>query len=200
MTGKAAPIRPRKRTLLPPDPPLRGTDGIWPAHIATVRPLPVGPLDDRQPQVLWIDDTPFAPLSAVAIWFNETARHSGFPLAIVLYRDHFDIAKFERGACDHAERTDRGAIGQFLRVLKRQGGFSKGDSPEAHARGIRRVMRESNAAIIEANERALALAPPQRDLGYIVRRCEALMYYDPAPVFVPKPLDPWPKKVIKRKS
>ena len=45
MTGKAKPVR-RKTVLTPPiiDPPMRGTDGVWPDIIATVRPLlPEGP-------------------------------------------------------------------------------------------------------------------------------------------------------------
>jgi hypothetical protein len=211
MTGKPVPMkRHRKRILLPPDPPLPGANGVWPDRIATVRPLPAGPLDGRQPQVLWIDDSPFAPLAAIAIWFNEEARASGYPLAIVLYRNHFDIVEFERGAIDHAERTDRGPIGQFLRVLGRYGGFSKADSAIDHAIGIRRSIQHNDSAMVASNERAVRLAPPtkpsfvgiaRRGIGWIDRSLRSdsnpdsrlISVGDPALPLAPNPNHPLAK-------
>jgi hypothetical protein len=179
MTAKpGSPMRRRKRVLLPPDPPLPGTDNIWQEHIATVRRLPAEPLDPRQPQAIWIDDSPWASLSTVAIWFNEVAHRTGFAIAIVLRVADFDIVEFQRGAVDHAEQTDRGPIGQFLRVLKQYGGFNKNDSAHDHAIGIRRSVRHNNSGIIAANERAIGETErklPKRDLAEIVRRSERIL-------------------------
>jgi hypothetical protein len=190
-TGK---VVKRKTVLTPPivDPPMRGTDGVWPDIIATVRPLPAGPLDGPPGLGVWFNNRAVVRIPELAAWFNELAARAGLNIGMVCGTDSFDIWETDRGAVDRAELTDRGPVGQFLRALKKFGGFSKGDSPEQHALAVRAVIRENNTAIVEANERVLMLAPPERDIADVVRRCERMIYEDrspPVPRFIPGPSD-----------
>jgi hypothetical protein len=196
-TGQAAPVR-RKRVLTPPiiDPPMRGTDGVWPDIIATVRPLPAKPLGDPPGLGIWFNERAVVRVPEMAAWFNETAKRAGLNVGMVCGTDSFDIWETERGACDRAELTDRGPVGQFLRVLTKLG-HSKGNSREQHELAVQEAIRENNTAIVEANERVLMLAPPERDIADVVRRCERMIYEDrspPVPAVIPKPSDlpTWP--------
>jgi hypothetical protein len=198
MTGKAAPVR-RKRVLTPPiiDPPLRGTDGVWPDIIATVRPLPADPFDGPPGLGIWFNGRPVVRVPEMAAWFNETAKRAGLHVGMVCGTDSFDIWETVPGDCVRAELTDKGPVGQFLRVLTKFGGFSKVDSPEQHARAVQEAIRENNTSIVEANERVLMLAPPERDIADVVRRCERMIYEDrspPVPAVIPKQSDlpTWP--------
>ena len=58
MSSQAAVRRRRKMVLTLPiiDPPLRGTSGVWPDIIATVRPLPDGPLDGPPGLGVWLNE------------------------------------------------------------------------------------------------------------------------------------------------
>ena len=175
---KAAPV-PRKRILTPPinDPLPRGTGGVWPDIIATVRLLPAGPLDGPQGLGVWFNDRAVVRVPEMAAWFNETAARARLNIGMVCGTDYFDIWETVPGACDRAELSDKGPVGQFLRVLKMYGGFSPGASPKQHALAIQAIKHENNTAIIEANDQGLRLAP-MRDVGEIVRRCELMIYED----------------------
>jgi hypothetical protein len=196
MTGKAAPVKPRRRrktVLTPPinDPPIRGTGGVWPDIIATVRPLPAGPFDGPQGLGIHFNDHAVVRIPELAAWFNELAWRAGYKIGMVCGTDHFDIWQIAgTGDVARAELQDRGPVGQFLRLLRKYGDFSPSMFADDHARACRRILNENNTAIVEANERVLRLAPPpKRDIGEIVRRCERLIYHDPAPTFIQAPSD-----------
>jgi hypothetical protein len=116
---------------------MRGTDGVWPDIIATVRPLPAGPLGDPTGLGIWFNDRTVVRIPEMAARFNELAARARLNVGMVCGTDYFDIWQTEPGACDHAELTDKGPVGQFLRAIKKLGGFSRGDSPEQHALAVR---------------------------------------------------------------
>jgi hypothetical protein len=115
---------------------------------------------------------------------NEMAARAGLHVGLVCGTDYFDIWETERGATDRAELSDKGPVGQFLRVLRRYGGFSVADDPTAHAEAIQHVKRENNTAIVEVNQRILRLAPPeswQSSVVETVRRGQQWIDQDIAP-------------------
>ena len=65
----------------------------------------------------------------MAAWFNEMASRAGLQVGMVCGTDYFDLWETERGACDRAERCDRGPVGQYLRLLRRYGDFSPAARP-----------------------------------------------------------------------
>ena len=54
----------------------------------------------------------------MAARFNELAARARLNVGMVCGTDYFDIWQTEPGACDHAELTDKGPVGQFLRAIK----------------------------------------------------------------------------------
>jgi hypothetical protein len=71
--------------LTPPiDPPLRGTGGVWPDIIATVRPLPAGPFDGPPGLGVWFNDHAVVRVPQMAAWFNEMAARAGLHIGMAM--------------------------------------------------------------------------------------------------------------------
>jgi hypothetical protein len=138
--------------------------------------LPATAFDDRPVLGVWFNDRAVVRVPEMAAWFNELAARAGLHVGMVCGTDYFDIWETERGACDYAELTDRGPVGQFLRVLRQYGGFSPKASLGEHALSVRWMIEENNEAVAEANDRVLRLAPPERrPVSEIARRCEHVL-------------------------
>ena len=82
-------------------PPLRGTSGVWPDIIATVRPLPGRPLMGRLGSVCG-STSAVVRVPEMAAWINEVAARAGLHIGMVCATDYFDIWETVPGDCDRA--------------------------------------------------------------------------------------------------